>query len=176
MAEWDRVDVKAVLERNLDRRVPPTIWPAIRPQEHAVIVINGTPGAIVATNERVLLGRPGQYASAEQPPTIFAYSDLTGIDAHLPWIGHRFVTLTGPGPGEDPGQVKFDQPPFSAGIAFRDRAATEQAVRELNALIDDQNGWEDPPNPAHTGFFQGMWRLGRNFGGGRRAAWRRFRS
>jgi hypothetical protein len=149
MAQWDRVDASSVLERNLDREVPSSVQQAYRPHEHAVIVVRGVDGAIVATNERVFI------EVVRGSPSIIEYHDLAGATAYLPWIGSRSVVLTGPG-------IRH-----AASVRFRDRSAAQRSVRELNAVVDFQNGWEDPDNPTHSTFMAGGMSMGRNFRRGR---------
>jgi hypothetical protein len=144
MAQWDRVDVKSVLLRNLDVGVSASIRRLFRPKEHAIVIVSGEPSSIVATNERILVAQAGH------APLVLDYHDVSGARADLPLIGARSVTLAGTGTK------------VATSIGFRDRGKAQRGVDELNAVIDAQNGWEDPENPIHAGFMAGAWQPGRN--------------
>ena len=84
-------DLAEILGRDLRRRVPEALVSMLEPGERALVVVDGVPGAIVATDRRVLVER------WLHPTVAFRYDELTGAIAHVGIFSKRYVALTGPG-------------------------------------------------------------------------------
>jgi hypothetical protein len=157
MAQRDSVDVEGLLSRNLDARLPASTKAFLRPKEYAVMILDGSPRALVATNERVII------TGRDHSPVELAYSDITDVNAQLPWFGRRYIDLSG---------TPAETSPTAQGVTCRilpkllQHRAARQAVLELNALIDAENGWENPSNEVRTSALSGGWGLSRNWTAG----------
>jgi hypothetical protein len=157
MAQRDSVDVEGLLSRNLEARLPASVKALLRPEEHAVIVLDGGSRAIVATNERVFI------TDRDRPTVELAYSDITDVVAQVPWFGRRYIDLSGTPAGATA---------TAQGVTYRivpkllQHRAARRAVLELNALIDAENGWEDPSSEVRTSALSGGWGLSRNWTAG----------
>ena len=84
--------ILTLLERNLERELPLGVRPFMEPGERGLVIIPGTPGAIVATDRRVIVERK----RTPLQPAIYAYRDLTGVRPHLALNRRPSVELAGP--------------------------------------------------------------------------------
>lgn len=128
-------EIQEIEARNLNDRLPRGIHPFIAEGERALIIIPGVPGAIVATNQRVIVER----MATPMQPQVFPYRALTGAVAHLKLFGRRFAALAGPGLDPDPGAIAIGRSRNATVVQVWRLGATRQAVAELNELIATMN-------------------------------------
>lgn len=140
----ERVDLKSVLARDLNPRLESSTRRDLKNGERAVIRIIGDGRSLVATNMRVLVERPGE------PPIALTFRDVTDLTGSLPMVGRRTVEL------------KTAEHSYEIAVSLRGRRAAQRGVIEMTALLDEQNGWDDPANPARQRFMSSGWGIDRN--------------
>ncbi len=107
----------------------------MKPGERALVIIPGAPGAIVATDRRVIVER----TATPLKPEIFAYQDLTGAVARLEFLSRRVVALDGPGLRNDLGTFAVGRSRNGTVISPFRLERTRVSVADLNTLISAMN-------------------------------------
>jgi hypothetical protein len=152
------MSVAELLSRNLNDRLPTGLRPFLEPDERALIIIRGIPGAIVATDRRVLVER----SPTPMWPEVYPYRCLSGANAHLGLFSRRFVALEGPGLKADPGAFEIGLSRNATVVQIWRLSAAQQAADELNELIPamaaaeaDQPPTTDPAEPGSYAWARG---------------------
>ncbi len=142
------MDLEAVLARDLAAQVPARVRPFLARGERAVIVIRGIPGAIVATDRRVIVER----TSTPGEPQIYPYNALTGAVGRLGLFGRRSVSLAGPGLETDLNVFEIARSRNATVVAVWRLFRYRRSVDELTALITAMRRPEPrPPRPRIRG-------------------------
>ncbi len=129
--------LEEILSRNLNDQVPVGLRGTFGLDERALVVFPHRMGAIVATNERVLLERP------RRPTVVFAYGQLTGAVAHL-GLFYRYIVLTGPGLPEKVGVSKVLMSRNATMVELFQKGDARRAAAEISLLLATAN----QPRPA----------------------------
>jgi hypothetical protein len=124
--------LEEILARNLNDQVPVGLRATFGLDERALVVFPHRMGAIVATNQRVLLERP------RRPTVVFAYGQLTGAVAHL-GLFYRYIVLTGPGLPEQVGVSKVLMSQNATMVELFQRGDARRAGAEISLLVASAN-------------------------------------
>jgi len=124
-----------ILARDLNDGLPRGVRPFLEPDERSLIVIKGVPGAIVATDRRVIVER----SATPMHPEVYRYDALTGVFARLEWLGRKYVALEGPSLQTEYGVFELGESRNATVILGWRLGAARAAVEELRLLIADRS-------------------------------------
>ena len=128
--------LEEILSRNLNAQVPVGLRAMFALDERALVVFAHRLGAIVATNQRVLVER------FRRPTGVYTYGQLTGAVANLGF--NRYLALTGPGLPEKIGVSKVILSDNATMVDVFQQGDARRAAAEISLLVASAN----QPRPA----------------------------